>query len=333
MKAWVLHGVGDLRLEERAVPKPAENEVLLRVEAAGVCGSDIPRVYDTGAHVHPIILGHEFAGTVVESADPTLIGKRMGVFPLFPCRNCEMCRQKSYEMCRQYNYLGSRCDGGFADYVCVPVWNLIELPEGVTFEVAAMLEPLSVAIHAMRRAKVTTKDSVVIVGFGTIGMLLATVLVAQGIRDIIVVVNKGFQRQKAQEIGVTAVNYDREIQLTGQVVFECVGKPETAALALASAAPGGRVVMLGNPHSDMVFERNIYWKILRNQLSIFGTWNSSFTREQSDDWHAALKLLQNHQDLVAKIITHRLPLENLENGLHIMRDKTEEYGKILVLRG
>ena len=332
MKAWVLHGAGDLRFEKRKKPSPQSGEVLLRVEAAGICGSDIPRIYDTGAHVHPIIPGHEFAGTVVDSTNPALLGKRMGVFPLIPCKNCDMCRQKHYEMCRNYNYLGSRCDGAFAEYVRVPIWNLIELPETVSFEVAAMLEPLAVAVHAMRRATVTESDSAVVIGFGTVGMLLATALLAQGIQDITVIVNKEFQREKARELGVSAVSYDKAGQISGQVVFECVGKPETAALAIEAVAPGGRVVMVGNPHSDMAFARNIYWEILRNQLTVLGTWNSSFMKEPIDDWHTALELLRDKQELISKNITHYLPLEELETGLHIMRDKTEGYGKILIVR-
>ena len=332
MKAWVLHGADDLRFEDRETPKPEKEEVLLHVEAAGICGSDIPRIFDTGAHVHPIILGHEFAGTVVDCADPALLGMRMGVFPLIPCKSCDMCRQKQYEMCRNYNYLGSRCDGAFAEYVRVPVWNLIELPEAVPFKVAAMLEPLAVAVHAMRRAAVTENDSAVVIGFGTIGMLLATALLAQGIRDITVILNKDFQREKARELGVSAVSWDEAGRTAGQVVFECVGKPETAALAIEAAAPGGRVVMVGNPHSDMAFDRNTYWKILRSQLTVLGTWNSSFTKEPTDDWHAALELLRDKQELVSRIITHCLPLEELETGLHIMRDKTEGYGKILIVR-
>ena len=332
MKAWVLHGVDDLRFEQRETPKPEREEVLLRVEAAGICGSDIPRIYDTGAHVHPIIPGHEFAGTVVDSADPALVGKRMGVFPLIPCKSCDMCRRKHYEMCRNYNYLGSRCDGAFAEYVRVPVWNLIELPEAVSFEAAAMLEPLAVAVHAMRRAAVTENDSAVVIGFGTVGMLLATALSARGVRDITVVVNKDFQREKARELGVSAVSWDEAGKVVGQVVFECVGKPETTVLAIEAAAPGGRVVMVGNPHSDMAFPRNIYWKILRSQLTVLGTWNSSFTKELTDDWHAALELLRDKQELVSRIITHCLPLDELETGLHIMWGKTEGYGKIMIVR-
>ena len=154
MKAWVLHDIAQIRCEEIEKPKITENEVLVAVRAVGICGSDIPRIYKTGAYSFPLIPGHEFSGIVVESSsekNKAWIGKRVGVFPLIPCKSCMPCRKKQYEMCRSYSYLGSRRDGGFAQYVAVPVDNLVELPETVSFEAAAMLEPMSVAVHAMKR--------------------------------------------------------------------------------------------------------------------------------------------------------------------------------------
>lgn len=331
MKAWVLYGPNDIRFEDREIPAIREGEVLLRVEAAGICGSDIPRIYDTGAHVHPLILGHEFAGTVVKSDDPVLIGKRMGVFPLIPCQNCDMCRQKKYEMCCNYSYLGSRCDGGFAEYVRVPAWNLIELPDEVSFEHAACLEPLAVAVHASRRAKVVEGDTAVIIGFGTIGALVAIVLQSLGVKNITAVVNKKSHRNTAHAMGLNVENYS-ESNVTGTVVFECVGRQETVAKAIGAVEPEGRVVAVGNPYSDMQFERNVYWKLLRGQLTMIGTWNSSFTKDETDDWKQAVQLLRNNRGLMENIITHRLPLEHLEAGLRIMRDKTEAYGKVMVNR-
>ena len=130
MKAWVLHGVNDLRLETVPIPLPEEQEVLVEVKATGICGSDIPRIYHTGAHIHPLIPGHEFSGEVVEvgkGTDRKWIGQRVGIFPLIPCGECGLCRKKQYEMCRNYSYLGSRRNGGFAEYAAVPAWNLVLL--------------------------------------------------------------------------------------------------------------------------------------------------------------------------------------------------------------
>ena len=126
MKAWNLHDINDFRYEEVDDPVLMPGEVLVKVRAIGICGSDIPRVYKEGAHRMPLIIGHEFAGEVVEvgegvSAD--WLGGRVGVFPLIPCKECGPCRKKMYEMCRSYSYLGSRRDGGFAEYVAVPEWR------------------------------------------------------------------------------------------------------------------------------------------------------------------------------------------------------------------
>ena len=139
MKAQVLHGIGDIRYEETDKPRIEKDWVLVKVKAAGVCGSDIPRIYKTGAHVHPIATGHEFSGEVIETADDNFSwrGKRVGIFPLIPCGECINCKKKMYEMCSNYNYLGSRCNGGFAEYAAVPEWNLIELPDNVSYKQAA----------------------------------------------------------------------------------------------------------------------------------------------------------------------------------------------------
>ena len=111
MKAWVLHNIGDIRFEDIDKPKPGQGEVLINVKAAGICGSDIPRTFDTGAHKMPIIIGHEFSGIVAETGegvDPAWMGARVGIFPLIPCRKCPQCLNERYELCRDYDYLGSR---------------------------------------------------------------------------------------------------------------------------------------------------------------------------------------------------------------------------------
>lgn len=346
MKAWVLHGVDDIRYEETARPQPADGEVLLRVQAAGICGSDIPRIYKTGAHTHPLIPGHEFSGIVEQigaSADPGWEGKRVGVFPLIPCGKCISCRKRQYELCRNYSYLGSRRNGGFAEYVLVPEWNLIELPEDVSFVDAAMLEPMAVAVHAMRRVQFHDDETVAVCGLGTIGMFLMMFLIEAGIRNIVAVGNKAFQRHLACRLGLDGQFYcdsrerdaadwvrERTNGTGADIVFECVGRNETFAQAVRLAAPSGQVCLVGNPYSDMALDKSAYWKILRDQLVITGTWNSSYIHNPYDDWHYVLDRLSRKRIPPERMVTHRLPMEELEHGLHIMRDKTEDYIKIMV---
>lgn len=353
MKAWVLHGVNDFRYEEHREPVPADDEVLVHVRAVGICGSDIPRVYQTGAHVHPLVPGHEFAGEVVglgENADDKWNGKRVGIFPLIPCGECAPCRSKQYEMCRNYSYLGSRRDGAFTDYVAVPEANLIELPDNVTYEQAAMLEPMSVAVHAMRRGFVLSegKDvselTVAVCGLGTIGLLLTMFLRQAGIQNILAIGNKEFQKKQVLELGLSAEQYCDCRKSDAQewintvtdgagvdIFFECVGKNETVRQAVESTMPAGSIVFVGNPYSDMCFEKNVYWKILRNQLKITGTWNSSFTHENTDDWHYVLDCLRKKTVAPECMISHTYSMEQLIDGFHIMRDKTEDYVKIMAV--
>ena len=351
MKAYVLHGINDIRYEDTNMHVPGMNEVLIKVCAAGICGSDIPRIYKNGAHVHPIIPGHEFAGVVEAVGDEknaSLVGKRMGIFPLIPCMNCEPCKDKKYEMCRKYNYLGSRCDGAFAEYVKVPVWNLIELPDSVPFEEAAMLEPLSVAAHSMRAMidDSTDRNTVVLVwGMGTIGMMLVMLLKSEGFKNILCVASKSYQAETlVDKIGISKDNIfegtDKEKTLewlkekTGSgasICFECVGKNETYSSVIEATAPSGKVMLVGNPASDMSLSRDIYWKILRNQLTIKGTWNSSFTKEEDDDWHYILNKLSNHEIPAEVLISHKFNLDNLIKGFELMRDKSENYIKCLFI--
>jgi len=347
MKAYVLHEIGGLRYEEVDRPILKPEEVLVEVKAAGICGSDIPRIFKNGTYSFPLIPGHEFSGIVVETgaeADNVWLGKRVGVFPLLPCGNCVPCQGGHYEMCRSYSYFGSRTNGAFAQYVAVPVWNLVELPEKVSFEAAAMLEPMAVAAHAMRSIEPKKDGRVAVCGLGTIGLLLTMFLKEAGIDNLFVIGNKEFQKKNVLELGIPEERYfdgrkkgvaDRIMEQSGNlgvdVFFECIGKNETVAEAICLTAPGGKVQLVGNPVSDMNFDRNTYWKILRNQLTVKGNWNSSFLHSPEDDWHYVLKRLEEGRIHPERYITQRLSLQELEKGLCIMRDKTEEYVKVMIV--
>lgn len=346
MKAYRLYGIGDLRLVEIPCQVQKQNEVLVQVKAAGICGSDIPRIYQTGTYHYPTIPGHEFAGVVEavgENVDPEWKGKRVGIFPLIPCHACAPCRAGQYEMCRNYGYLGSRQDGGFAEYAVVPVKNLIELPESVSFEEAAMLEPMSVAVHAMRRIGAHKENRIVICGLGTIGLFVLMFLKESGYKNIYAIGNKEIQRRIAVKFGLSDEAYcdsktqavdqwilERTGKMGADVFFECVGKNETLLQAINLTAPAGRIMTVGNPASDMKLPKMVYWKILRNQLTVMGTWNSSFLQHEQDDWHYVLERLKNGQIAPGELISHRFALEELTEGLELMRDKRQEYVKVML---
>lgn len=345
MEALVLESIGKLVRKNVDNPVSLDGEVLVKVKACGICGSDIPRVYQNGAHRMPLIIGHEFSGEIAEN------GKPVGIFPLIPCMNCEPCKKRLYEMCRNYSYLGSRRDGGFAQYVSVPKKNLIDLPEGTSYEAAAMLEPMAVSVHAIRQvglipksgdSKVcdTDKDMhIVVCGAGTIGLLIVMFLKDAGYQNVSIIGNRDIQKKMAEVLGVSDSQfYDtrdenrKELsrKLVADVFFECVGKQETYEQAVNQTGPAGKICLVGNPYSDMDLPRDIYWKILRNQLTVTGTWNSSFTGEEDDDWHYVVSRLAAGTIHPENLITHKFSLDDATKGFEIMRDKTEDYVKVMI---
>ncbi|MBR2274921.1 MAG: galactitol-1-phosphate 5-dehydrogenase [Lachnospiraceae bacterium] len=370
MKAWVLEDIGKILFQEIERPVPADNEVLVRVRSCGICGSDVPRIYKDGAHRMPLVIGHEFSGEVEETgkgASRSWLGKRVGIFPLIPCKKCGPCKKGLYEMCRNYGYLGSRRDGGFAEYVSVPVWNLIELPENLSFRQAAMLEPMAVARHAIGRVEPKPGDKVSVYGQGTIGLFLLMLLIEQGIQDIFVFANHDIQKQTAAEFGLPKEHIcdTRTDEINGWIAertdgngfdasFDAIGSNVIYSMAVENSAPGGRVCLMGNPASDMSLKRDIYWKILRNQLKLFGTWNSSFegrsdnrrftgeqgekinserekrTEGKGNDWKEILSLLCEERICPERVITHCFGIGEIDRGFRIMRDKSEEYIKIMM---
>ena len=229
MKAYVLHDINDLRYDEIEIPKCPENWAIVRVKAAGICSSDIPRIFYKGTYHFPTIPGHEFAGivhSVGNSKDEYLIGKHVGVFPLIPCRKCTQCQKGHFEMCANYDYVGSRRDGGFAEYVAVPIWNLIPLASNINFTSAAMLEPLSVALHAMKMGNISEGQSVGIIGTGMIGISAAQWAKRLGADKITVI---GRNKSKGSLVESLNLHYDLTSNTNispFDVVLEAVGSPE-----------------------------------------------------------------------------------------------------------
>lgn len=363
MKAWVLRDIGKISLTDVDVPIMGQNEVRIRVKACGVCGSDIPRIYETGAHNMPLIPGHEFAGVVDaigSNVNSHWLGRRVAICPKIPCGKCINCKNDKPNGCMSYDYLGSRRDGAYAEYVNVPAGQLIELPDGVSFEAGAMLEPLSVATNAVRKgcynfAYTAPKDAtIVICGVGTIGLMVLMLLKEMGYNNIFVIGNKDIQRQQVEALDVPPHNFcDKRLCEPNQwlqdrvngvdIYFECVGSNESINYALENLGFESRLVLVGNPKSDMIFLRNAYWNILRNQIKFIGIWNSSFSQNETstcrpceedniiDDWHYVLKLLESGKIEPEKLISQRYAIDDLESGLLIMRDKLEDYTKVMMV--
>lgn len=346
MKAYVLEEIGSLVFKEIDKPQLKQNEVLVEVKAAGICGSDIPRIYETGTYHFPLIPGHEFSGTVVEVADrknEKWLSQNVGVFPLIPCRNCSSCLKEEYEMCLSYNYLGSRCNGGFAEYVAVPVWNLIGLPKQMDFKEAAMLEPAAVALHAIRKLVLQEESSVVLFGLGTIGVIITQWLSYYKIQKVIAtghqtefgdvmkqISNKDYQYRNAQDIETAKWIKSQTNDQGVDIVIDCVGTSQSLSDCLESVKPGGQILIVGNPKGDIHLSQKVYWQILRKQVTLRGTWNSSFLHKEDDDWNTVIKACCDHKLQLSALITHQLPFESLEEGLRVMKEKQVYRNKVMI---
>ncbi|HQK95382.1 MAG TPA: galactitol-1-phosphate 5-dehydrogenase [Armatimonadota bacterium] len=344
MRACVLHAIGDLRAGEVSDPVPGPGQVRVRVAACGICGSDLPRVFEKGTYRFPLIPGHEMAG-VVEKVGAGVArvapGDRVAVFPLLPCGWCEPCRLGWLHLCDDYGYLGSRCDGGFAELVLAPEANLVPVPEGVSLEHAALTEPAAVARHALRRGGLAKGETVWIVGAGTIGLVLAQWAHELGASQVFVSDVQKFKLDLARRWPGVLVCDAREHDAPGWVrdethgrgadlVVEAVGMAVTAAQAIRGARKRGRVVLMGNPAGEMVLPQNDYALILRHELDVVGTWNSDRGAGGEGDWAESLRAMCEGALDLDPIVTHRTPLEGVPSLMERMRRGEEPYVKAIV---
>ena len=320
-----LHAVGDLRYEQVPLAKCKNDEVLVNIKSCGICGSDISRVFSKGTYNFPTIIGHEFSGEVSYDPKGELAGKKVVVFPLLPCFQCESCKEKNYATCQSYNYYGSRCDGGMSETLPVKRWNLVELPDNLSFDEGAMCEPVSVARHATLKLDIQKDDDVLITGAGPIGIIAGQWAKLMGAKDIYYIDIDSEKIEFARKMGFFA--YDKGIIV--DCFIEGTGFSDALAKGLEAIKPQGKVVLMGNPGKEITLEQNSYWHILRKELSIRGTWNSSFNDIQND-WRESLIAMAEGKINVKPLITHKYPLERCNEAFLMMKNKVEFYSKVIL---
>ena len=345
MEAVVLHGISELKYEQVPVPALRPGTVRVQLGFCGVCGSDIPRTFSKGTYSFPTICGHEFAGTVAavaEGVSDYAVGDRVTVFPLLWNDDHPACEEGEYAQSDGYDYLGSRSDGGFAEYVIAPVRNLIKLPDSVSMEEAAMTEPAAVALHAARRARIRFGDTVAIFGLGPIGLMLAQWLKSMGASRIFLFDLIEGKLDLARQLGFTDVYNSREHDssevieaATGgrgaHVTFEAAGGPPTMLAALRSVRRAGRMVMLGNPSADVTLPAALISQLMRREVELLGTWNSGFSvYGDDDDWRTTLEAIASGTLDLKPLITHKVPLNEGIAALEMMRDQSEFFTKVLL---
>ena len=194
-----------------------------------------------------------------------------------------------------------------------------------------MLEPLSVALHAVKRSGVKPGDTAAVIGTGMIGFAAAAWAKALG-AEIVFVIGRGeAKRAIAEQIpGISYVTEEESKAIQADVVVEAVGTPQAVSSAVLLARPGGSIVLMGNPSGDLAMEKNVYWRILRKQLNLMGTWNSSYEKDEACDWTEALDALSKKNIPSQALITHCFPSEKLLVGLELMKNHIEPYCIVMV---
>jgi L-iditol 2-dehydrogenase/galactitol-1-phosphate 5-dehydrogenase len=341
MQALVLKK--DKELEYRTIPTPrpsSSNDVLVAVKYAGICGSDIPRGFQGGAYHYPLVMGHEFSGVVEETRPGSAYapGDRITAFPLLPCGVCGPCQTGDYAQCERYDYLGSRRDGAFAEYVLVPEANLFRLPESVTLRSAAMTEPCAVALHGVERMKVRAGMTALVIGAGPVGAMAAQWLRIKGCGRVYIADLDGRKLEIAQTFGMIPIDSGatdlreelRRLEPAGGVdcVVEAVGLPATFLLALQSAARFGQVVFMGNIKGTLAVPEKDVSLILRNELRIMGTWNSKIAPRGKDEWTRVLGFLDGAMR-VEPLVSHTPPLAEGAEVFGRLVSRTEWFNKVI----
>ncbi len=256
--AAVLHGTGNIVMEQRPVPVPAPGEVLVEVAAVGVCGSDVHyyRHGRIGTYVvdKPLVLGHEASGVVVAAGpgvDGSLVGRRVALEPGVPCRRCRVCRSGRYNLCPEIRFLGTPpVDGAFSRYLAHDADFVHPLPDALSFDAGALLEPLSVGVWASWKARIRPGDCVLVTGAGPIGLLAAQVARAGGASCVAVSDVEPYRLKLARRFGATEtldpVNFPAAAGTDGfDVLLECSGDPSAAASGIGAVRVAGRVVLVG----------------------------------------------------------------------------------------
>lgn len=323
-------------LREIATPAPGPDHVLIRVRNCGICGSDL-HYFHGSLPVPGVCPGHEISGEVAEiGAAVTNLhcGDRVAVEPLIVCHRCPACRTGDYQLCRQFQLLGTQADGGFAEYVCMPASAVFPVPVELDFPVAALTEPTAVCVHGVRLAGVRLGDRVLVLGGGSIGLLSVLAARAAGATEVWITARHPHQRELAQRFGARVFGDDQTDEVASHaydhpvdVVIETVGGgADTMNDALLCVRPGGTVVTLG-VFTGAVELRALF--LVLKEVRIVGslTYGRAGVRA---DFDIALDLLRRHRDLVAPLVTHRFPLAQIETGFAVASDKAQRSVKVSI---
>ena len=324
MKAAVFQGKGKINVEERPIPALRDNEILLRVAACGVCGTDV-HIFGGekgSAEVHPpVVLGHEFAGTVVsvgKAVSGWKAGDKAAVDPNIYCGKCKMCHGGKKNLCEDLEAVGVTRDGGFAEYCVVPEAQCHRLEEDIDLVCGAMAEPLSCCLHGIEMAAIRQGDNVCIIGGGAIGLIMLQLARLAGAGTVCVSEPVEMRRKVAVELGADYVinpleetpgeAYRQKVGADADVVLECAGVKAAVEQVFTVAGKGARIVFFSVPSPDRTVELPLF-SLYQKEWHICGSFINP------DTFARAVALINHHKIVFDKMITHTYPVAELEQAI------------------
>lgn len=342
MKSLNLYGVEDLRFEDTLNPTiQTPTDVIIKVKATGICGSDTSRYKKLGPYREGMTFGHEFSGIVEEIGDEVThvkVGDSVTGCPAIACHTCQYCEKGEYSRCEKLYVIGSYVPGCFAEYVKLPSHNVLKLPDNVDFDTAAMVEPSAVVSHGFYRTNMKPGATVAVLGCGSIGLLAIQWAKIFGATTIIAIDIDSHKLEIAKELGADYIINSKdksledaisEINCKIDVAVESAGSPFTIGQVLTLPTKGGEVLLLGIPYADIELERTHFEKILRNELNVLGSWNGLSAPFPGKEWTATLHYMATGEIQVEPIISDKLPLSEGPDTFYNLVNKKKHYDKVI----
>lgn len=342
MKALNLYDIEDLRFEETTKPElESTDDVIIKVKATGICGSDTSRYKKLGPYKEGMTFGHEFSGVVEQIGNDVTdlnIGDTVTGCPAIVCHKCHYCEKGEYSRCENLYVIGSYEPGCFAEYVKLPASNVLKLPDNVDLDTAAMVEPSAVVAHGFYRTRMKPGATVAIMGCGSIGLLAIQWAKIFGAAKIIAIDIDNHKLDIAKELGADyTINSKKEnlddaisaIPDKIDVAVESAGSPFTIGQVLTLPTKGGEVLLLGIPYSDIEIKRQHFEKILRNELNVIGSWNGLSAPFPGEEWTATLHYMSTGEINVDPIISDRLDLEKGPETFYNLVNRKQHYDKVI----
>jgi len=330
MRAAVFQGAEEIQIEDVPDPVPQTGEVLIRPKYCGICGTDLG-AWTHGTFGSGIILGHEFAGEIIElgpDVDRWSVGDRVVPNSLIPCMHCSFCRGGKFSMCEEVEFLGVTRDGGMAELVTIPANSLYAVPETMSWEEAALIEPLAIVLHGFSKLTFHAGQSVLIMGAGPIGLLATKVAQIRGAASIAISEPNDYRRTLAATLGSIHIHNPTETPLLFafddpfDLVIECSGVAKVAAEAFSLIKKGGTMLVIGLSADPVEAD---FMSAVLNEYTL------KFSYMGFSEFPAAINLISNRIIDVKDLITKRIKLEDIvKEGFQDLMNPNMGHAKILV---